>query len=333
MLWGGWAVVCAAVFSLSKGIFHPYYTVQLAPGLAALAGAGGVALWQLGRRHHGLMWVLPAVVVATAALAVDILHRSPTYHPWLRRRHRRRRRPGGRGPVGRPPLAGQAASSPPPVVIAAITLLAGPGAYALDHCRPRLGRIDRLRRASHRGRDGWLRGHRGGGGPADSGRPADSARRRDRGAGGSGGGRRPGRPRPPAGRRRAFAAGRGAGGTSTVSPALISYLEAHRNGAQYLVAAFTSQSSAPIIIASGQPVITIGGFNGGDPAPTLSQFEQLVAQGKVRYVLVQGGGGGGGPGRGDSSITTWVTTHGTLVPASSYGDTTGSGSLYQVSAG
>ena len=98
------------------------------------------------------------------------------------------------------------------------------------------------------------------------------------------------------------------------------------------MAAFTSQSSASIIIASGQPVITIGGFNGSDPAPTLAQFEQLVAQGKVRYVLVQTGGGTGPGGGGDSAITTWVTAHGTVVPAASYGGSTGSGTLYQVSA-
>ena len=90
------------------------------------------------------------------------------------------------------------------------------------------------------------------------------------------------------------------------------------------------QSSAPIIITTGDPVLTIGGFNGGDPAPTLAQFEQLVAQGKVRYVLIQTGGGGGGTGRGDSAISQWVTTHGTQVPASSYGNDTSSGTLYQV---
>src|SRR6202011_1430105 len=108
-------------------------------------------------------------------------------------------------------------------------------------------------------------------------------------------------------------AGFGPGGSSTANAALISYLEAHRDGAEYLVAAFTSNSSDSIIIASGQPVITIGGFNGGDPAPTLAQFEKLVAEGKVRYVLIgdSGGGGGGGPGGGNSAISQWVTQHGT----------------------
>ena len=84
LLWGLWAAVCVAVFSFSEGIFHPYYTVQLAPAVAALAGAGGLALWQLGRVHRALRWALPAAVVVTAGLAVVLLARTPDYAPWLR---------------------------------------------------------------------------------------------------------------------------------------------------------------------------------------------------------------------------------------------------------
>ncbi len=111
-----------------------------------------------------------------------------------------------------------------------------------------------------------------------------------------------------------FGAGGGLGGGSTASVSgLVRYLEAHQGSATYLVATTGSQSSASIIIASGRPVITIGGFNGGDPAPTLAQFEQLVATGQVRYVLVTGtggvGGGIGGPGGGQGTsqaIDAWV---------------------------
>ncbi|HEY6318575.1 MAG TPA: glycosyl transferase, partial [Acidimicrobiia bacterium] len=130
--------------------------------------------------------------------------------------------------------------------------------------------------------------------------------------------------------------GFGPGGASTsADAALLAYLEAHRGSAKYLVAAFGSQSSASIIIASGQPVITIGGFNGADPAPTLAQFERLVAEGQVRFVLVTNGGGpGGGFGPGGASgsgsaISQWVTTHGKEVSTTSSG--TGSGTLYDVS--
>ena len=41
ILWGGWTVVTALVFSLAEGTFHAYYTVALAPGIAALIGIGG----------------------------------------------------------------------------------------------------------------------------------------------------------------------------------------------------------------------------------------------------------------------------------------------------
>ena len=35
--------------------------------------------------------------------------------------------------------------------------------------------------------------------------------------------------------------------------------------------------------------MAIGGFNGSDPSPTLAQFQQYVAEGKIHYFL--GGGG------------------------------------------
>ncbi|MBV8235158.1 MAG: glycosyltransferase family 39 protein, partial [Acidimicrobiia bacterium] len=83
LLWGGWALISVVVFSNAQGIFHPYYTVALAPAVAALAGAGGVALWHLGRRYPWAGWMLPATVLATAALAVALLARTPSYVPWL----------------------------------------------------------------------------------------------------------------------------------------------------------------------------------------------------------------------------------------------------------
>src|SRR5947199_5450525 len=84
LLWGGWALITFVVFSKAQGIFHPYYTVALAPAVAALAGAGSVALWKLGRRYPLSSWLLPATILATAGLAVALLERTPSYAPWLR---------------------------------------------------------------------------------------------------------------------------------------------------------------------------------------------------------------------------------------------------------
>ncbi len=48
-------------------------------------------------------------------------------------------------------------------------------------------------------------------------------------------------------------------------------------------------NQAGLQLASGVPVMPIGGFMGSDPAPTLAQFQQDVATGQVRY-FVEGGG-------------------------------------------
>ena len=84
---------------------------------------------------------------------------------------------------------------------------------------------------------------------------------------------------------------------------MIAYLEANQGSAKYLVAATGSQTTAPIIIATGKPVVTIGGFNGGDNAPTVAQLAAMVAAGELKYVLLGGGGGGPGGGkRGDPGL-------------------------------
>jgi hypothetical protein len=121
----------------------------------------------------------------------------------------------------------------------------------------------------------------------------------------------------------------GAMGGGSVSSALISYLQANQGAAKYLVAITGSQASAGIIIQTGEPVVTIGGFNGGDPAPTTAQLAQMVADGQLKYVLL-GSGMGGGPGGGNSSseLAAWVKAHGKAVTSVE----TGSQTLYELSA-
>jgi 4-amino-4-deoxy-L-arabinose transferase-like glycosyltransferase len=118
----------------------------------------------------------------------------------------------------------------------------------------------------------------------------------------------------------------GFGGGATSDTALVKYLTAHEGSAKYLVAATGSQSTAGIIIATGKPVITIGGFTGSDPAPTVAQLAALVKSGQLEYVLI-GGGGFGGRG-GSSSLTDWVKAHGKAVS----GVSSSGGTLYRVSA-
>lgn len=54
----------------------------------------------------------------------------------------------------------------------------------------------------------------------------------------------------------------------------------------------------------------IGGFNGSDPSPTLEQFQQYVAEGRIHYFVGGGRMGGGLGGSGTASeISQWVTAN------------------------
>jgi hypothetical protein len=132
-----------------------------------------------------------------------------------------------------------------------------------------------------------------------------------------------------------LAAGPGGG---AVSAKLIAYLEAHRDGATWLVAVRGSDAAAAIILATGGiPVMGMGGFSGTDPAPTVAQLQQYVKQGKLHYVLTGGAGGFGGFGGGGagntSSVNSWVEQNCTMVPASAYGGSSTSASASTGRAG
>jgi 4-amino-4-deoxy-L-arabinose transferase-like glycosyltransferase len=113
-------------------------------------------------------------------------------------------------------------------------------------------------------------------------------------------------------------------GDAAVSDELIAYLQAHRGSAKYLVAATGSQATGPIIVRTGAAVVTIGGFTGSDPAPTVEQLAAMVEAGQLRYVLLSGARGG--PGGASRALSSWVTAHGTKVE----GLSSGSGTLYRV---
>ncbi len=80
-----------------------------------------------------------------------------------------------------------------------------------------------------------------------------------------------------------------------------------------MAAAVGANNAASYQLASGEPIMAIGGFNGSDPAPSLAEFQQYVADGKVHYFIGSGGGFGGGPGGASngtsSAISTWVSAN------------------------
>jgi 4-amino-4-deoxy-L-arabinose transferase-like glycosyltransferase len=89
---------------------------------------------------------------------------------------------------------------------------------------------------------------------------------------------------------------------------LIEYLQAHRAGEKYLVAAPNANTAAPIIITTGEPVMAMGGFSGSDRILSVDQLAQLVADGEVRFFMASTGG------RGSADLTNWITTQCQAVP-------------------
>ena len=83
ILWGGWLVVTAVVFSYMQGIIHNYYMVALAPAMAALIGAAVVVLWR--RRAEWLpRATLAGGALLTAGWGFGLLAQTASWLPWLR---------------------------------------------------------------------------------------------------------------------------------------------------------------------------------------------------------------------------------------------------------
>jgi len=83
IIWGGWLLVTAAIFSFSTGVIHTYYTVALAPAIAALVAIGTALLWQ----QRDALWariVAATTVLGTGVWAYVLLDRTPSWEPWLR---------------------------------------------------------------------------------------------------------------------------------------------------------------------------------------------------------------------------------------------------------
>ncbi|BBY76044.1 glycosyl transferase [Mycolicibacterium parafortuitum] len=83
LLWGGWVLVTGVVFSFMDGTVHPYYTVALAPGIAASVGIGAVELWR-GRDLFTRRLLVAAMSAVTGVWAFVLLDRTPGWQPWLR---------------------------------------------------------------------------------------------------------------------------------------------------------------------------------------------------------------------------------------------------------
>jgi len=307
ILWGGWLVVTGLVFSYMQGIIHTYYMVALAPAIGALVGAAMMVLWR--RRTEWLpRAALAGGIFLTAGYSFSLLNATPTWQPWLRWVVLITGIVGAGSVLLLPELqlpgrtvrrAGMFAA-----VLIAVSALAGPTAYSVETISAaHSGALPSAGPASAGGRMGGFGGGGGGGAGGRTGTPpgTGTAPGTTNGQGGTG------TTTPPTRGGGGGGGFLGGGGTAGVSADLVTLLQQGANGYTWAAAAVTANGAAPIALAADVPVMAIGGFNGTDPAPSLAEFQDLVAQGKVHYFIGSGGGGFGGRSEGTSSeISTWV---------------------------
>jgi 4-amino-4-deoxy-L-arabinose transferase-like glycosyltransferase len=84
LLFPGWVLLYAGVFSEAQGIFHSYYTSALAPGVAALVGVGAVTAAHAVRRDRRWLAAIVALVAVTAWSQLQIAGRTPDFYGWVR---------------------------------------------------------------------------------------------------------------------------------------------------------------------------------------------------------------------------------------------------------
>jgi 4-amino-4-deoxy-L-arabinose transferase-like glycosyltransferase len=286
-LFTGWLVITGLAFSFMAGIFHAYYTVALAPAIAGVVAIGAGRLWA----HRSRAWaraVAAGVVAVTGLTAYLLLRLVSGWQPWLQ--------------VVVPLLAVAAAAlllvPPRARAVAAVTAVAGvsslllaPAAYALQTAStPHSGSVVAA-------------------GPTASG-PAMQI---------------PGAPHPPAGPPHPLVAGTGPGGqggsifaassggglldAGIVGDDLAAVLARDAGRFTWVAATVGSQRAAGYQLATRLPVMPVGGFNGSDPSPTLEEFQQYVAEGRIHYFVAGALGRSNGGSSESSRIAAWVEAH------------------------
>jgi 4-amino-4-deoxy-L-arabinose transferase-like glycosyltransferase len=273
ILWGTWLLTAGGFFSVA-GFFHPYYLVTLAPPIAALASIGTVVMWRSAANRHWAGWLLPLALFVTAFVQVLMLQPYPDFSGRLT------------------------------TVIASFTVFAlaifalsrlrtGAPAHALVAAAAGFGVLGLLITPAVWSAATLAQGGFGGmpsGGPSArpgfNRAPVDIAGtpvtgQRERLSAAPGGANGPGAlPPPPPG----FGPDTGISSTNQ----LVNFLEANRGNTRFMLAVPSSMAAAPIIIQTGQPVMAMGGFSGGDPIVTADQLAADVAGGTVRYFLLSG---------------------------------------------
>lgn len=250
VLWGGWLIVTALVFSFARGIIHPYYAVVLAPAIGAIVGIGTTMLWQC-RDRLGARLALAIALGSSSAWADVLLSRTVVWLPWL----------GATifvaglaiatllvsGKLSTPTRAGFVG------VLAIALASAGPLAFSWNTVA-----------SPHTGAD------------------------------------------PLAGPPLLFSAP--SADDSFPDRQLTAVLTSARSHSRWLAAVVSSRIAADDELATGDPVMGIGGYHGTLSVPSLRTFQRDVDRGMIRF-FVTTPGVAASPATSGDRITRWVRTN------------------------
>lgn len=322
---GSWLISTALVFSFMQGIYHDYYTVVLAPPIAGLVGIGGHYFWTR-RSSHWIRALGAFSFLCSAAWIVHLSSRAGSWFGWVRpavvatalvgavvglvygATHRRL---GAAAAIGlataglvMPAIwsidtantahSGGIVTAGPAVVVGRFGGFPGRGPSGSNSAS----------RQGFPGQNGQPpAGFPSGGGfrgpgQTGSGSQAPKSGTITNGPGGFiGGGFGPG-------------AGQPGGLLHAAKPtqAVIDALLEGSDSFTWVAAAVGANEAAGYQLATQKPVMSIGGFNGSDPSPTLEQFKEYVVAGKIHYFV---GGRGFGPPNGGSRDSSEIAAYAT----------------------
>jgi 4-amino-4-deoxy-L-arabinose transferase-like glycosyltransferase len=245
VLWGLWVLGNGIVFSFMSGITHPYYTVAVAPGVAALAAIAGREMWR-GRNHLPVRVALALMVAAAGFWGFALLQRFDEWLPALR------------------------------WTVAALTVLVATAIVMGARRMAAMALITSVLSTAAFGVATAATPH--GGSIPMSGPAVDSGE-----------------------------SNTGIGPMDQTDDEVVDLLK--DTTGTWAAATMSAQGAAALALASGKAVIGIGGWSGGDPAPTLAEFQRYVADGRIGYFVTGGSRGGAGPRGGDNEIGEWVAAN------------------------
>ena len=295
ILWFLWLVPECIYFSCTKGSFHTYYLTTMAPSIAALVGIGLTSMWEFYKEGGWKSWLLPGAFIVNGATEILILSynysKSSGYKTVI--------------------LATAILSFISSIILAVANIHKSRGNTSENTNGEEYGNSYKFAKDTTLNRVlvsvaliGILIApmvwsftpmfYQMNGSSPSAGLELSSNRQMEDSG-------------------------------TTKDSKLIKFLEANKTNEKYLVAVPSARTYASdLILKTGEPVMTIGGFSGSDQIITVDQFKQLVDSGAIRYAIVNGGAGRGGfmGGNSNSDITNWIKENGKVVNNSEWQDST-----------